>query len=160
MLSLADVVQGLTGVRTAAWERQPTRVVVDSRHVERGDVFIALRGEQADGHDFVGDALARGAAMAVVHRPVEAQAPLVEGASAAAALPAPLPLLLRVSDSLRGFTANRHFLEGRSTTCASSASPAAWARRPPKRSSANVLARRYRHPQERGQPITTRSACR
>jgi UDP-N-acetylmuramoyl-tripeptide--D-alanyl-D-alanine ligase len=100
MLSLADVVQGLTGVRTAAWERQPTRVVVDSRHVERGDVFIALRGEQADGHDFVGDALARGAAMAVVHRPVEAQAPLVEGASAAAALPAPLPLLLRVPDTL------------------------------------------------------------
>ena len=100
MLSLADVVQGLTGVRTAAWERQPTRVVVDSRQVARGDVFIALRGEQADGHDFVGDALARGAAMAVVHRPVEAQAPLVERASAAAALPAPLPLLLRVPDTL------------------------------------------------------------
>ena len=100
MLSLADVVQGLTGVRTAAWERQPTRVVVDSRQVARGDVFIALRGEQADGHDFVGDALARGAAMAVVHRPVEAQAPLVERASAAAALPAPLPLLLHVPDTL------------------------------------------------------------
>jgi len=100
MLSLADVVQGLTGVRTAAWERQPTRVVVDSRQVARGDVFIALRGEQADGHDFVGDALARGAAMAVVHRPVEAQAPLVERTRAAAALPAPLPLLLRVPDTL------------------------------------------------------------
>ncbi len=36
-------------------------VVIDSRKVEPGDLFIALRGEHTDGHKFLGDAIARGA---------------------------------------------------------------------------------------------------
>lgn len=47
------------------------RAEIDSRRVEEGDLFFALRGERADGHDFVADAFARGAAGAVVERPVE-----------------------------------------------------------------------------------------
>lgn len=35
--------------------------VIDSRKVEPGDLFIALRGEHTDGHKFLGDAAARGA---------------------------------------------------------------------------------------------------
>ena len=47
-------------------------VVVDSRRVVPGALFVALRGEQHDGHDFVGRALADGAAAALVERiPVE-----------------------------------------------------------------------------------------
>jgi UDP-N-acetylmuramoyl-tripeptide--D-alanyl-D-alanine ligase len=46
--------------------------VVDSRKARRGDLFVALRGENVDGHDFVADALRRGAAGAIVERPVEA----------------------------------------------------------------------------------------
>jgi UDP-N-acetylmuramoyl-tripeptide--D-alanyl-D-alanine ligase len=38
---------------------------IDSRTLEPGDVFVALRAER-DGHDFVGDAFARGAAAALV----------------------------------------------------------------------------------------------
>jgi UDP-N-acetylmuramoyl-tripeptide--D-alanyl-D-alanine ligase len=45
-----------------------TGVAVDSRTVERGDVFFALRGDRSDGHAYVGDALARGATAAVVRR--------------------------------------------------------------------------------------------
>ena len=41
----------------------------DSRIVRPGEVFFALR-DQRDGHEFVADALARGAAAAVVERPV------------------------------------------------------------------------------------------
>jgi UDP-N-acetylmuramoyl-tripeptide--D-alanyl-D-alanine ligase len=41
----------------------------DSRLVARGEVFFALRDER-DGHDFVADAFARGAAAAVVERPI------------------------------------------------------------------------------------------
>lgn len=36
--------------------------VVDSRLVQQGDIFIALSGNRVDGHDFIGDALGRGAA--------------------------------------------------------------------------------------------------
>lgn len=39
---------------------------LDSRKVTGGELFFALAGEQADGHRFVADALARGAAAAVV----------------------------------------------------------------------------------------------
>jgi len=39
---------------------------IDSRAVKGGEVFFALAGTQTDGHRFVGDALARGAAAAVV----------------------------------------------------------------------------------------------
>src|ERR1700675_2191105 len=45
--------------------------VVDSRKAGRGDIFIALRGEHADGHDFVAQAKARGASGTIVERPVE-----------------------------------------------------------------------------------------
>lgn len=43
-------------------------VSIDSRSVRRGDLFVALRGERYDGHDFVGAALAGGAAAAIVER--------------------------------------------------------------------------------------------
>jgi UDP-N-acetylmuramoyl-tripeptide--D-alanyl-D-alanine ligase len=41
---------------------------VDSRQAGQGDLFVALPGEHADGHDFVGDAMARGASAAMVRR--------------------------------------------------------------------------------------------
>jgi len=54
-----------TGGRTAAaWTA--TGVSIDSRNIEPGDLFIAIRGENSDGHDFVRDALAKGAAAAMV----------------------------------------------------------------------------------------------
>ena len=47
-----------------------TRATLDSRQVAGGELFFALGGERVDGHDFAGDALARGAAAAVVERDV------------------------------------------------------------------------------------------
>ncbi len=41
---------------------------IDSRMVGAGDLFFAIAGENFDGHDFVGEALTRGAAAAVVRR--------------------------------------------------------------------------------------------
>lgn len=40
----------------------------DSRTLKGGEVFLALKGEHFDGHDFVPDALKRGAAGAIVER--------------------------------------------------------------------------------------------
>jgi UDP-N-acetylmuramoyl-tripeptide--D-alanyl-D-alanine ligase len=45
-----------------------TGVTIDSRNVRDGDLFIAIAGERHDGHDYVFDALDRGAAAAVVSR--------------------------------------------------------------------------------------------
>jgi len=43
-----------------------TRVCTDSRSLEAGDLFVALRGENFDGHKFVAQVAAGGAAAAVV----------------------------------------------------------------------------------------------
>ncbi len=48
-------------------------VVVDSRLAAAGCLFVAMRGEHRDGHDFAGAAIASGAAGVLVERPVDAQ---------------------------------------------------------------------------------------
>lgn len=57
-----------------SWTAQPTADVTgfgtDTRTLRAGDVFVALRTARRDGHDFLGDARARGAAAALVARPV------------------------------------------------------------------------------------------
>ena len=45
-------------------------VSIDTRTLRPGDLFVALVGEGRDGHGFVADAIAKGAAGAMVHRPV------------------------------------------------------------------------------------------
>ena len=51
-------------------------VSIDSRTIDGGDLFIALKGPNFDGHDFVSAALAKGAAAAVVSRIPEAKGDL------------------------------------------------------------------------------------
>ena len=63
-----------------------TGVAFDSREVGPGDLFVALKGEATDGHRFVGQALAQGAAGVLASEPVEA--PHVRVADTAAALDA------------------------------------------------------------------------
>ncbi len=67
-------------LRIADGEEAITAVSTDSRTVVRGGVFWALCGEHQDGHNFVADAEARGAACCVVNRgqPIHSSGPLVE----------------------------------------------------------------------------------
>jgi UDP-N-acetylmuramoyl-tripeptide--D-alanyl-D-alanine ligase len=43
---------------------------IDSRTVRQGDVFIAVKGASLDGHDFIGQALEKGAAAVIAERPL------------------------------------------------------------------------------------------
>jgi UDP-N-acetylmuramoyl-tripeptide--D-alanyl-D-alanine ligase len=74
MLSVRDVWEGTGSVLVASRCDASTTFTgpaIDSRSVQPGDLFFALHGENQDGHDFVGDAIARGAAGVVVDRPIE-----------------------------------------------------------------------------------------
>lgn len=59
------------GLRTALAEAgvEFTGVSTDSRTTSEGDLYVALVGDRFDGHDFVTDAIAKGARGAVVSRP-------------------------------------------------------------------------------------------
>lgn len=80
-LSAADATGG-----TASGSWQAKRVVIDSRIVQAGDLFVAIKGDTFDGHDFVKSAIDKGAVAAIVSRDVEG----VEAAK-----------LLKVADCMR-----------------------------------------------------------
>jgi len=44
------------------------KVLTDSRELRKGDLFVAFRGKRSDGHDFIDEALRRGAVACVVER--------------------------------------------------------------------------------------------
>ncbi len=52
-------------------------VSIDTRTLAPGDLFVALAGDGRDGHDFVADAFAKGAAGAMVHDDVSAAGPVL-----------------------------------------------------------------------------------
>lgn len=53
-------------------------VATDSRLVEPGSLFVAIRGERVDGHDYVPQALSAGALAALVSQPVTGPSILVQ----------------------------------------------------------------------------------
>ena len=58
-----------TGGRLHGEVRMPlTAVSIDSRAAKAGDIFVAIRGERHDGHDFVASALKAGAGLGIVSR--------------------------------------------------------------------------------------------
>ncbi len=52
-------------------------VRTDSRKVRQGDLFVALKGERFDGHDFVSDAVQKGAVAAIVARQLPLSVPQI-----------------------------------------------------------------------------------
>jgi murE/murF fusion protein len=72
-MMLRQLIDGLPGARLIGdGDAQVGAVRDDSRKVEPGDVFVAVRGIRADGHAFVQTAIDRGAAAVVVERELEA----------------------------------------------------------------------------------------
>jgi UDP-N-acetylmuramoyl-tripeptide--D-alanyl-D-alanine ligase len=75
MMSLAEAAAAMQGRRAGADVRFGG-VSTDSRAIGRGELFVAIRGEHFDGHDFLRMAGERGAAAAVVARGFAGEAPL------------------------------------------------------------------------------------
>ncbi|HET9910139.1 MAG TPA: UDP-N-acetylmuramoyl-tripeptide--D-alanyl-D-alanine ligase [Anaerolineales bacterium] len=71
MLTLADAIEALTSFRPLA-VTVITEAVIDSRQVIPGSLFVAIPGEQVNGHDFIGDAFKRGASFALIQKEVDA----------------------------------------------------------------------------------------
>jgi UDP-N-acetylmuramoyl-tripeptide--D-alanyl-D-alanine ligase len=68
---VAEATGGRLGEGTSPEALVTADAVIDSRRAVPGSLFVAIAGESADGHDFVGAALGGGAALALVARPVD-----------------------------------------------------------------------------------------
>jgi UDP-N-acetylmuramoyl-tripeptide--D-alanyl-D-alanine ligase len=77
---LRDVLEGTGGELSRSVEDRAIflRLERDSRHVQRGDVFLAVKGENQDGHDYVAAALEKGATTAIVSREWAASRPEID----------------------------------------------------------------------------------
>ncbi|CAO4168227.1 UDP-N-acetylmuramoylalanyl-D-glutamyl-2,6-diaminopimelate--D-alanyl-D-alanine ligase [Methylorubrum aminovorans] len=76
--------EAATGGRLIGTPRAVTGASIDTRSLEPGDLFFAIRGEARDGHDFVPAALGKGAGAAMV---TTARAKEFEGAGPVLAVP-------------------------------------------------------------------------
>ncbi|MBV9076267.1 MAG: UDP-N-acetylmuramoylalanyl-D-glutamyl-2, 6-diaminopimelate--D-alanyl-D-alanine ligase, partial [Methylobacteriaceae bacterium] len=56
----------LPGARLVGPVAPASGVSIDTRTLQPGDLFVAIRGDARDGHDFVEAAIAKGAAAAIV----------------------------------------------------------------------------------------------
>lgn len=104
MLTLADALEALTNIRPTA-ASVITEAVVDSRQTIPGSMFVAIPGEKADGHDFVGEAFKRGASFALIQREVDVSFRTLDLRSVSSADSFPgfdlsSPLCLRVENTI------------------------------------------------------------
>ncbi|MBA3946287.1 MAG: UDP-N-acetylmuramoyl-tripeptide--D-alanyl-D-alanine ligase [Herpetosiphonaceae bacterium] len=110
MITLEDLVGSATGsdaFELGSGQGRPfAHAVIDSRLADFNDLFVALPGEQVDGHRFVGDALQRGARAALVREAWLAQQdaawdlPVIRNATDLAGIDPDQTVLVAVADPL------------------------------------------------------------
>lgn len=77
MLTVADIFEALTNIRPNA-PQIISEAAVDSRQVIPAALFVALQGEQQDGHQFVNDAFKKGAQAVLIEKDVDTDFPIVD----------------------------------------------------------------------------------
>ena len=103
MLTLADAIEALTSVSLPAAASVIPEAVIDSRQVIPGSIFIAIPGEQVDGHDFIEDAFRKGASFALIQKDISPNLRALDlrgELQAADGLQLNPPLCLRVDNTL------------------------------------------------------------
>lgn len=73
MLSLSAILEALTGARSEKASLIISEASIDSRKVIPAALFVAIPGENTDGHHYVGAAFERGASLALVQEDLSGQ---------------------------------------------------------------------------------------
>jgi UDP-N-acetylmuramoyl-tripeptide--D-alanyl-D-alanine ligase len=107
MLTLADALEAITrnSIRIETATAVINEAAIDSRLVIPGSLFVAIPGENVDGHDFIGDAFKRGASFALIQKEVPASFRTLDlrdaqSLSAESTLDLSAPLCLRVDNTV------------------------------------------------------------
>ena len=76
MMRLSAIALWTRGHLTGA-DADVARITIDTRKVQAGDLFVAIKGERVDGHDFLAQAMASGAVAALVTRRIDSPLPQI-----------------------------------------------------------------------------------
>ena len=102
--TLGHILEALTSYRPTDEEPAVSSFVVNSREAVRDSVFIAFQGEKVDGHDYVADAFARGAMVAIVQRPIARSGAgewaTIDARAGEVVFPDRLPVCILVDDTM------------------------------------------------------------
>jgi len=75
VLTTREIAMAVGG--TVNEEKQINNVCIDSRKVQMGCLFIAIKGENFDGHDFINLAIQNGAHAVMSHKNIECDVPVI-----------------------------------------------------------------------------------
>ncbi len=103
MITIRDIIHAITGNPTASGQYPVTEAVIDSRKAIPGSLFVALTGEQTDGHRFIHAAFEKGAQVALVQQAVDPSFQVLDLRDMKPGDPFTLPeppFCIRVADSL------------------------------------------------------------
>ncbi len=77
MLTIADLIEALTKTRPLA-PQIISEASIDSRQVIPASLFVALKGENSDGHLFVNDAIQRGAQAVIIEKMIDTEVAILD----------------------------------------------------------------------------------
>ena len=88
MFTIAEIIEATKGTLVQGPARAQVRAVcIDSRIIKKGELFIAVKGEVFDGHDFIDAVIAQGVRVLIVHKPIKVKDPKIS--------------VIRVKDTIR-----------------------------------------------------------
>lgn len=76
-ISLNQITEAVSGVINAPFDDEIADVCIDTRKITPGCLFIAIKGEHYDGHDFIEEAYAKGAVAVVSEKKYVTTKPLI-----------------------------------------------------------------------------------
>ena len=109
LLTLAAVIEAITGTRPKAYQEAITDAVIDSRLVTPGSLFVAIGGVQTDGHDHLAEVFERGALAALIDREVDPDYRVADLRQVSDWQGLETPLCLRVENTVQALQAAARF---------------------------------------------------
>jgi UDP-N-acetylmuramoyl-tripeptide--D-alanyl-D-alanine ligase len=78
MFTVTEIIKAAKGTLVQGPEKSRVRCVcIDSRVVKKGELFIAVKGDVFDGHDFIDSVITKGVRVLIVHKPVKVKDPKI-----------------------------------------------------------------------------------
>ena len=69
-MTLNEIMKVINGKKNLNSDKKINEIKIDSRKIKKGDIFIAIKGNNYDGHDFIDEAIKKGATFCIVEKEV------------------------------------------------------------------------------------------